>query len=173
MALRAGQFEDGTHMRKVALFSVFIVFAFIAGCEQSTSKAKSITLPSGVHIETAEFGLFELDGGKATFVPAKTVPYSVNQAYGWVVKLQTKQERVKWREEFTLPSAPTEWGNPPDSSQQITGDRRTSILVREVTPHNGKIFNSWSVAAGDPRGRYTIRLVIENAMPVVFEFEVQ
>jgi hypothetical protein len=101
--------------------------------------------------------LFTIEDGKASFTPSKTVPLSINQAYGWVVKLRTKQETVKRQEEFTLPSAPTMWGSPPGSFQEFSADKRTSILEREVVPKNGTIFNSWSVAAGDPPGRYQLQ----------------
>jgi len=126
-----------------------------------------------VQIEQAQFGLFSIDDGKATFSPSKSVPLSTEQAYGWVVKLRTKQDKVKWREEFTLPAAPAIWGNTPASFREISTDRKTSILEKEVSPDNGTIFNAWSVAPGDPTGRYTIRLTIEDADPIVFEFEVR
>jgi hypothetical protein len=90
-----------------------------------------------------------------------------------VVTLRTKQATVKWREEFSLPSAPIVWGSPPASSREVSADRKTSIIEREVSPNKGTIFNVWSVAAGDPPGRYLIRLTVADAAPVVFEFEVR
>jgi hypothetical protein len=170
----AGYIKVRAHMRKVAPLSLLLVFALIAGCERPTAKPVSSAPSGAVQIEQSEFGLFKIDDEKkATFSPSKTVPLSVNQAYGWVVKLRTKQDKVKWREEFTLPAAPAIWDNPPASLRELSADRKTSTLEKEVSPNNGTIFNAWSVAPGDPTGRYTIRLTIEDAEPIVFEFEVR
>jgi len=160
-------------MRTVAPLSLLLVLTLLVGCERPAAKSVSSALPGVVQIEQAQFGLFKIDDGKATFSPSKTVPLSVNQAYGWVVLLRTKQEKVKWREELTLPAAPATWGVPPANLREVSADRKTSILEKEASPNNGTIFNAWSVLAGDPPGRYTMRLTIEDAEPIVFEFEVQ
>jgi hypothetical protein len=96
----------------------------------------------------------------------------VNQPYGWVVALKTTQSKIKWREEFILPSAPATWDNQ-GGTHTVSPDRTVSVTEREVEPTRGIIFNSWSVAEGDPKGRYVIRLTIENATPIVFEFNVE
>ncbi|MGX5652722.1 hypothetical protein ACWKW4_20900 [Hydrogenophaga borbori] len=162
-------------MPKATLIFVVSVVTLLAGCDRATSKAASGGAPREVRIEKAAFGLFERDGEKVTFSPTKTVPFSVGQGYGWVVKLDTKKETVRWREEFTLPAAPIHWDGDslPGSSQQVSADGRTSTLERDVALNNGVVLNAWSVAEGDPRGRYTIRLFVADAEPVVFEFDVQ
>jgi hypothetical protein len=54
----------------------------------------------------------------------------------------------------------------------ISKDGRVSVMEREVTPDDGLIFNSWSVAAGDPQGRHKIRVLIDNRYERFFEFDV-
>lgn len=160
-------------MRNIAPLSFLLSLTLLWGCQQPTSQVDHTALPGAVQIERAEFGLFKKVDGNSAFSPSRTVPLSVNQAYGWVVKLHTNQEKIKWREEFTLPAAPAVWGDLPATSRQVSDDGKTSILEREVVPVDGTIFNSWSVAAGDPPGLYTIRLTVADAKPIVFEFEVR
>jgi hypothetical protein len=126
-------------------------------------------------IISAEFGLFNPpDSGKEPFVPTRVVPLTENQSYGWIILLETRKPKIRWREEFTLPSAPSTWGDGvPDASRAICGNGRVSVMEREVEPEQGRISNSWSVAPGDPRGRYVIRVIIEGNLERVFEFDVQ
>jgi hypothetical protein len=128
-----------------------------------------------IEVIRAEFGLFNPpETGKPPFVPSKTVPLTENQAYGWVILLKTTKARIKWREEFMLPSPPATWGSGElQSRQSISEDRRVSVIEREVEPDEGMIFNVWDVAPGDPAGRYVIRVIIDDTLERVFEFDVQ
>jgi hypothetical protein len=126
-------------------------------------------------IVRAEFGLFNfLEFGEQIFVPGRIVPYSENQSYGWIILLETKKSKIRWREEFTLPTAPVTWSSTEwQGSQFISEDKRMSIIEREVEPDQGLISHSWAIAPGDPKGRYTIRVIVENRVEQVFEFEVK
>lgn len=128
-----------------------------------------------IQIVRAEFGLFKQDNaGNQSFVPAKTVPLVEGQQYGWMIVLKTKKPTIKWREEFTLPYAPATWG---DAEAQglhtVSTDGRVSVMEREISPVDGVIFNSWTVAAGDPQGRHVMRVLIDNRYEQIFEFYVQ
>jgi hypothetical protein len=35
------------------------------------------------------------------------------------------------------------------------------------------IFNFWSIAPGDPKGRYTLRVMLEGMLVSSFEFDVE
>jgi hypothetical protein len=128
-----------------------------------------------VSIVWAEFGLFNfIEFGEQVFVPGHTVPYNENQSYGWIILLETKKSKIRWREEFTLPAAPETWSSTEwQGSQFISGDKRMSIIEREVEPVQGLISHSWEIAPGDPKGRYIIRVIVENCLQEVFEFEVK
>lgn len=121
------------------------------------------------------FGLFNLsEPSKPAFVPAKVVPLAPNQAYGWIIRLRTDKAKIKWREEFTLPVKPATWGDPePLGTRTVSNDGRTSITEREVAPERGVIFNSWTVAPGDPKGHYVIRVFVEGMPAKTFEFELR
>lgn len=128
-----------------------------------------------VTIVLAEFGLFNpLETGEELFVVSRKVPLKENQSFGWVIILGTKKPIIRWREEMTLPAAPVTWGSvEPQDGRIITNDRRTSIIEREVMPYQGLISHSWVVAPGDPKGHYIIRIIVENRLQEVFEFDVE
>ncbi|WP_143086027.1 hypothetical protein [Formivibrio citricus] len=156
-----------THLSLVALVLCGPVFASPSNPTDSPSSA--------VEVVSADFGLFNsAESGNPPFEPAKVVPLTPNQGYGWVMLLRTDKPKIKWREEFTLPAKPDTWGNPePLGTRSVSTDGRVSITEREVSPERGIIFNSWAVAPGDPKGRYVIRVFIEGVLASVFEFDVQ
>jgi len=110
-------------------------------------------------VVSAEFGLFNaLETGRPPFIATPLVPLVVDQSYGWVIVLRTSAKTVRWREEFI---------------RAMSDDARATITEREVTLHNGVIFNSWSVAPGDPTGAYRMRVTIEGQLVRTFEFRVE
>ncbi len=130
------------------------------------------TEPS-VRIEQSAFGVFDRTAdGRTQFRPTKTVPLQPNQEFGWVIGVTTTKPTVKWREEFTVPYPPETWG-PVEGKHELSADRKVSILEREVTPDRGFLFNAWTIAPGDPKGRHVIKVTVEDAPPVVFEFEIE
>ena len=128
-----------------------------------------------IEIYRAEFGLFSRGGrGQPFFTPGTKVPLKEGQAYGWLIQVGTNQSKVKWREELTLPSAPQTWGNADKAkAPRLSDDRKTSVTEGEAEPTVGLISHSWRVAPGDPKGRYTIRLVLEDNLSRTFEFHVE
>jgi hypothetical protein len=132
------------------------------------------SLAADVEILRSDFGLVNSpESGKPFFVSTKEVPMIENQAYGWIIHVQTKKTKIRWREELTLPSAPTTWGETETRKHYISEDKKVSVLEREVEPKDGLIFNFWSIEPGDPKGHYVIRVIIEDTLERVFEFEVK
>jgi len=156
------------HHRLPLLFAVIIAHGLI-GCQTAAPPRAS-----ALQVEAADFGLFSAAAdGTLDFTPTRTVPLVESQNYGWAIRLRNPPPRVKWREEFILPSAPVTWGKPAEGAQTVSKDRTTSVSEREVEPVDGIIFNTWAVAKGDPRGRYTIRVTIDGGEPIVFDFDVE
>jgi hypothetical protein len=175
---------SGGMQRRFAVLLVPLVLA-LGACEQARppEPAARKELPAYaapgpqleplVQIEQYAFGLFNrTPDGRIDFRPVKTVPLTPDQSFGWVIGLTTTKSTVKWREEFTVPYPPETWG-PVDGKHELSADRKVSILEREVTPERGFVFNSWTIAPGDPKGRHVIKVTIEDAPPVVFEFDVE
>lgn len=133
------------------------------------SPAKSLSDQIKVVVEQAQFGTYSKEG---EFTAAKTVPLVVGQSYGWKVKLnQLKPDaKVKWKEEFVLPATPKEWGG---SQGAVSKDKRTNVTEREDVPIDGWIGHAWSVAEGDPPGKYTMNVFINDTLVKTFKFQVK
>jgi hypothetical protein len=172
------------HRRYAPLLACLLVLA-LGACEQAkppepaaakelpATAAPAPPTPPSVQVEQSAFGLFNrTPDGRVDFKPAKTVPLTPNQEFGWIIGVTTSKPTVRWREEFTVPTPPETWG-PIDGKHEISADRRVSTLEREVTPERGFLFHSWAISPGDPKGRHTIKVTIEDAPPVVFEFDVE
>lgn len=126
--------------------------------------------PSPFKVLKAEFGVV-VPGG---FQPTTKVPFRDGQSFGWVIQLDTKRDLIRWREELRLPSAPQTWQADEKSGKHtVSADRRTSTLEREARIENGLIYNFWQVSPGDPKGRYTLRLMLEGMLVSTFEFDVE
>jgi hypothetical protein len=170
--------------RLFALLLAPLVLA-LCGCEQAkppeaaappqppAQAAPAASAQPSVQIEQAAFGVFnQAADGRIDFKPTRTVPLTPNTEFGWVIGVTTPKPTFRWREEFTVPTPPETWG-PVEGKHEISADRKVSILEREVTPERGFIFNSWTIAPGDPKGRHVIKVTVEDAPPVVFEFDIE
>ena len=164
-------------MRNCVLWLAMVVLWLVAGGFNQHAQAH-ITSPgrqAEIGVLEAVFGIFSPSGaGETSFVPTNTVPYVAGQEYGWFIKVKTDQPTVKWREVFTLPAAPNTWGVEGDTEDlSITNDGKTSTKEQEVAPEEGLIFNSWTIAPGDPQGKHVMRVYIEGRLVHIFEFEVR
>ena len=131
--------------------------------------------PADIQILQAEFGLF--DHGPSAgprFRAAATVPLVVDQAYGWRLVLKTTRRWVQVEEELTLPAEPGTWGDPdPQVQRKTSADGRTATTRLQLQPVDSVITQSWSVAPGDPKGAYVLRVRVETLPERVFRFEVR
>lgn len=123
-------------------------------------------------IVRSDFGVFSRTDTEMSFRPATLLNLSDQPEYGWVMQVKTDRATVHWREEFMLPAPPTNWGTE-GFNTQVSQDARTAVTERDVEPANGLILNSWKVAPGDPKGHYTMRVVVDGTAERTFEFDVQ
>jgi hypothetical protein len=131
------------------------------------------TITKSLEIQRSEFVLVNVDGaGRISLVESNRVPLVTGQGYGWQIFLETDKPRIRWREEFTLPRAPEIWGQG-ETPVFLSADRRTAVTEQEVDASRGVIGHAWSVAPGDPAGRYVIRVFVEGQLAATFEFDVQ
>lgn len=149
-----------------------VVLAAVLALQLSTAAAttEKVVPQSPFKVLKAEFGLV----GPGGFQPSTKVPFKEGQSFGWVIQLDTRRDTVKWREELRLPAAPQSWQADASSGKHtVSADRKTSILEREAKVENGLIYNFWQIAPGDPRGRYTMRVMLEGMLVSSFEFDVE
>lgn len=151
--------------------------------QPSAAVPSSVTTPAtfpvipGVQVERAAFGVFSDLGSAAASLKPMRVVVRDGQPIGWVIALQAQKTDVRWREEFSLPSPPKNWGLQPDSTDVraplISADRRTATTERRSVPAGGTIHHWWKLEASDPTGPHTMRVYIEDVLVATFEFEVQ
>jgi hypothetical protein len=163
------------HMKKIVSLVVAFLLILLSLGAVAALPEKSKTSPGLTMVIGGDFGLFNLsDPSKPSFVPSASVPLVPDQAYGWIIRIRTDKAKIKWREEFTLPFRPWTWGPAePLGTRSVSNDGQTSVTEREVSTDRGLIFNSWSVASGDPKGKYIIRVFIEGSLAKTFEFDVK
>ena len=126
--------------------------------------------PTAFRVLKAEFGLV----GPGGFQPSTRVPLKDGQGFGWVIQLDVKKDRIKWREELVLPAAPQTWqADDANATHTMSADRKTSIFEREARIEDGVIYNFWQISPGDPRGRYRMRVMIEGLLVSTFDFDVE
>ncbi|MDZ8186177.1 MAG: hypothetical protein RMX96_15150 [Nostoc sp. ChiSLP02] len=124
-------------------------------------------------ISNAEFGLKRVDAkGNVTILQTKTVPLQEGIAYGWRMKLKDYQGEVKWREVLRLPKPPQTWGTDNGEDFSISADGTTSTTRRTESAPDGTIENFWTIAPGDPLGKYKIEVYVNDRLINTFEFEV-
>lgn len=156
-------------MKRLSLLLTVFCFALLADSVASAAVPLKI-IPEALHVVRAEFGLFNASG----FVPSNRVPLVEGQTYGWRIVVKTNKTKVRWREEFTLPVAPATWGDAETNGlNSVSSDKRVSVMEREESPVDGVMVNSWAVAAGDPVGHHSMRVLIDNRYEHIFQFDVQ
>ncbi len=123
-------------------------------------------------IDKVKFGrIYEGRDDEPVFEETDRIPRKVGTPYGWFIHVDTEKTHVTWKEEFTLPTPAVIWGTEEDI--QVSGDGKTAITERTVTPENGWIWNWWEVAEGDPSGKYLIRIYVEDQFVKEFVFFVE
>ena len=132
----------------------------------------------GPQIVESVFGILEDDGtGQQSFRQTHTVPLKPGVKFGWMLRLEPSSGIVRWREEYTQPTAPRSWGPEQIGSRgvkrRISADGRTSVMDREERISGGVIISAWQIAAGDPPGLHIIRVTLENGQNAEFKFLVQ
>ena len=157
-------------MRALAL-----VCALFSIAASAPPDAKKVIPETEFQIVRSELVLVHgLESNEPRFEATKKVPHKPGQSFGWVIELQTQKPKVKWREEFTLPTPPRTWGpTEKQDKRRISEDQKVSVIEREVELERGLIFNFWTIAEGDPAGRYVIRVFVEGVQAATFEFDVE
>ncbi len=127
---------------------------------------------NGVRIKNPAFGIISNYDGIPSFHSSTVVSLTDGHAYGWIMAVETDKPSVRWREELTVPYPPQTWdGSENEGTFRISEDGKTSILEKQVDPNKGFIFNLWTVAKGDPKGRHVMKVYVEDKLVSTFEFD--
>lgn len=140
---------------------------------QNAAQFPTPTSLKKITVTNAEFGLKRVDAkGNVTIFQTKTIPLQEGNAYGWRIKLKNYQREVKWREVLRLPKPPETWGTDNGENFSISADGTTSVTRRTQSAPDGTIENFWTIAPGDPIGKYKIEVYVDDRLINTFEFEV-
>ncbi|ARV62938.1 hypothetical protein BZZ01_09090 [Nostocales cyanobacterium HT-58-2] len=126
-----------------------------------------------ITVKKAEFGVLRDDSnGKMTLVPTTKVPFQQGQRYGWRIQLKDSQNEVTWREVLRLPKLPETWSTSSGENFVISADGMEAVTKRKQSAKKGVIENFWTIASGDPTGKHTITVYVDDRRLGFFEFEV-
>ncbi|AKG23928.1 hypothetical protein [Calothrix sp. 336/3] len=165
-------------LASVYLIPGFILPSFALEVTPTPVAAAESHVSKTIKVKKIEFGVFRDDkNGKYTFIPTKKVPLEEGIAYGWQIylkdyKLKEYKGAVTWREIFRLPKPPESWGTENGEDFSLSKDGKEAITTRTVYVKNGLVKNSWKLAPGDPVGKHTIEVYINDEKIGAFEFDV-
>jgi hypothetical protein len=138
-----------------------------SGPISQSSNAKPVT------VSKAEFGVLRVDSnGKSNFTPTTRVLLNQGGKYGWRIQLKDYKGEVKWREVLRLPKRPETWATDDGENFSVSADGIEAVTKRTELPSDGVIENFWTIAPGDPGGKHTIRVYVDDRLIASFEFEV-
>lgn len=125
-------------------------------------------------IDQAKFGMmYKGSDDKLHFKETDHIPNKVGTPYQWFIHLTSDKDKVTWKEEFSLPAPAVIWGGEEKKEVEVSGDRKTAVKEMTVSPNNGWISNGWSVAEGDPSGKYIMKIYVEGQFVKEFVFFVE
>ncbi|GAA6616374.1 hypothetical protein [Scytonema sp. NUACC26] len=127
---------------------------------------------SKLAVAKAEFGIVNVNPQdyKVSLKPTNKVLLKNDTAYGWRIQLKGYQGQVTWREVYQLPKAAQSWGPPTSAEFSVSPDKTQATTQRTVYTKDGVIGNTWTVAPGDPPGKHTIEVFVNNRPVGKFEF---
>ncbi|MBD2360502.1 hypothetical protein [Anabaena sp. UHCC 0399] len=138
---------------------------------QSTSQSQS-NKAQQINVRKAEFGIAKIDSeGILNFTPSTKVPLAEGNKYGWRIQLQNIQGEVRWREVIRLPKPPETWATDNGENFTLSPDGVEAISNRTQLAKDGVIENFWTIAPGDPPGKHTIHVYVDDRLVGNFEFE--
>jgi|UPI000372F942 hypothetical protein len=138
-----------------------------------TTLSSPTNISQQVTVTKVEFGVFRKEkNGNLTLIPTRKVPLQEGVIYGWRLQLHDYNSEVTWREILKLPKPPQTWGTTNAENFSLSADGTFVEIKRKDFPKDGVIANSWTIASGDPVGKYIMQVYIGDRHVATFEFEV-
>ncbi len=131
------------------------------------ANVKSIT------VNKAEFGVLrDSSSHKSTFIPTNKVILKEGNKYGWRIHLKNYQGVVTWREVIKLPKVPETWSTNSGEDFSLSTNGTEAVTKRIQEAKKGVIENFWTITPGDPAGKHTIEIYVNDRCIASFNFEV-
>lgn len=128
-----------------------------------------------VEIEKWDFGVVTDRSGSTgdwKLHPVVVIPNLPGIQYAW--RLKTKKDHPLFvKEEFTLPDPPSTWRiKQGESTSELLKGGQQCLIESFQTPDEGWIGHSWTASAGDPEGKYEIKVWLNGKFAHHFSFNV-
>ncbi len=165
----------------------FSLPSYANSAPEENSSAKEIPVGKSEAAETVqsnsdEIGILRADFGVVTnrigptkdwrLHPIVVVPNLPGVQYAWKLKT-TRLSPVFVREEFLLPEAPSIWKvKQGEGTSQLVNGGEGIILESFQSTDDGWLGHAWTVSAGDPSGRYQIKIWLNGKLAHTFIFNV-
>ena len=138
-------------------------------------KSGSNPAKDDVEVERCDFGIVTDRRGppkKWKLHPVVVIPNLSGVRYAWKLKVKP-QSPVFVREEFSLPEAPSTWKlRQGELSAELLKGGEQCVLENFQPTDAGWIGHSWTASAGDPPGRYQIKIFLNGKLAHIFNFNV-
>ena len=133
----------------------------------------------GAHAAEAigsEFFIGITKDGVETYTYTSEVPLAANEVcYYWRVQLDRKTGAIAFTETFTLPAAPTTFGEVEgEVDPALTLEQDGMVAIRTLTGDldDGWFGNGWCISEGDPLGPHSISVSMQGKTVGTFDFTV-
>ncbi|MFN6566439.1 hypothetical protein [Dendronalium sp. ChiSLP03b] len=147
--------------------------AFTDNAMASSQSISQLSNTKPIAVSKAEFGVLRVSlNGKGNFTPTTRVLLNQGGKYGWRIQLKDYKGEVTWREVLRLPKRPETWATDDGENFSVSKDGIEAVTKRTELVSNGVIENFWTITPGDPGGKHTIQVYVDDRLIAAFEFEV-
>lgn len=114
------------------------------------------------------------EGGEYEYIPAKTIPFKVNQDVGFKLWITSKKANIHWKYEYELPVPLPNWDQiVKDPIVKFSPDKKMAILENVIHSSSGVMEEFWFFLPGDPLGLYRMTVYLDGYRACEFLFNVQ
>lgn len=114
------------------------------------------------------------EGGGYEYIPAKTIPFKVNQDVGFKLWISSQKPNIHWKYEYELPVPLPNWDQiVKDPIVKFSPDKKMAILEDRIHSSNGVMEEFWFFLPGDPLGMYRMTVYLDGYRACEFLFNVQ
>jgi hypothetical protein len=129
-----------------------------------------------ITVQEASFGLFARtpqDPEMITFEPAFYVPLAPGELHGWVLRIRTPRESVRFRSEYHMLEPEESAKTDSEEEPLFGGFDPVTVSEGDAEPDGDILFGFWEVSEGETPGARRLDLYIEDVQVGRFEYVVQ
>lgn len=130
-------------------------------------RTHEVRIGSDLVVTAAVFGF--VDPGTGDIIAADRIDTRLHTGFGWRVSLKGRERAVDYREEFSLPAPAQTWQV--GAQTTVAPDFASAVTIGTVTLDRAmQVRNAWQHSPGDPKGRHTMRVLLDGTLVREFDF---